>query len=106
MHFRFLPKATIGHRNAARRATACRMPPLEPLLLFSGVPGACSGTRFKLGGEHCDTTTSTFGIRNRKTQFVICGAALPPKADKIADVSICPLCADFVAKVVDGPEEQ
>jgi hypothetical protein len=29
-----------------------------------------------------------------------------PKADKRADLSLSPLSADFVAKVVDGPEEQ
>jgi hypothetical protein len=29
-----------------------------------------------------------------------------PKADKIAGASVGLLCADFVAKVVDGPEEQ
>jgi hypothetical protein len=28
------------------------------------------------------------------------------EADKIAGVSVYPLGADFVAKVVDGPEEQ
>jgi hypothetical protein len=29
-------------------------------------------------------------------------SALLPKADKQEIVSACPLCADFVAKVVDG----
>jgi hypothetical protein len=29
-----------------------------------------------------------------------------PKADKSADELLSLLCADFVAKVVDGPEEQ
>jgi hypothetical protein len=29
-----------------------------------------------------------------------------PKADKKQIISVCPLSADFVAKVVDGPEEQ
>jgi hypothetical protein len=29
-----------------------------------------------------------------------------PNSRQIADISACPLCADFVAKVVDGPEEQ
>jgi hypothetical protein len=29
-----------------------------------------------------------------------------PKADKDAGIALSPLCADFVAKVVDGSEEQ
>jgi hypothetical protein len=31
---------------------------------------------------------------------------IPPKADMDQRDGKCPLCADFVAKVVDGPEEQ
>jgi hypothetical protein len=33
-------------------------------------------------------------------------SALLAKADKWIDASVRQLCADFVAKVVDGPEEQ
>jgi hypothetical protein len=31
--------------------------------------------------------------------------AVPPTADVAIAVVACPLCADFVAKVVDGPED-
>jgi hypothetical protein len=52
------------------------------------------------------TMTALGHSRPRRSMPTIVHVSFTPKADKIAGVSVYPLGADFVAKVVDGPEEQ
>jgi hypothetical protein len=52
------------------------------------------------------TMTALGHSRPRRSMPTIVHVSFTPKADKRADVSLSLLCADFVAKVVDGPEEQ
>jgi hypothetical protein len=56
-------------------------------------------------GERHNLMTKTHRPTQLQKATEFCNT-IPLKADKRDLTSICPLSADFVAKVVDGPEEQ